>query len=218
MNRVNLNENLQGTVRNVSYSYGELSCLTNETIQLSGSTISSSYQYDNMGNRSRIQSLLGINFQTTNYFYGEADRLYYSNVNSINNILTNYSYDFNGNLTAENHTDYAFSPNNYSATYGYDARNRLSDREWEIYFEARLGVKMVANLYGRRQLLHLWQEQKGSCPVCHQKITKLSGWHSHHIVWRSNGGQDGAENRVLLHPNCHSQVHSQKLKVGKPRS
>jgi len=97
------------------------------------------------------------------------------------------------------------------------AANRY-DREWEIYFEARLGVKMVANLYGRRQLLHLWQEQKGICPICQQKITKLTGWHSHHIVWRSNGGKDGAENRVLLHPNCHNQVHSQKLKVAKPRS
>ena len=91
------------------------------------------------------------------------------------------------------------------------------DPPWEIYFEERLGVKMVANLQGKRQLLYLWREQNGICPVCDQKITKLSGWHNHHIVWRTNGGKDSAENRVLLHPNCHSQVHSQKLNVAKPR-
>lgn len=92
------------------------------------------------------------------------------------------------------------------------------DREWEIYFEERLGVKMVENLRGKRQLLYLWKEQNGICPVCSQKITKLTGWHSHHIIWRTNGGKDSAENRILLHPNCHSQVHSQKLTVVKPRS
>lgn len=46
------------------------------------------------------------------------------------------------------------------------------------------------------------------CPVCKEKITKLTGWHSHHMVWRSLGGSDLQENRVLLHPNCHAQVHS----------
>jgi RNA-directed DNA polymerase len=37
------------------------------------------------------------------------------------------------------------------------------------------------------------------------------------LVWRCHGGADGSRNRVLLHPNCHSQVHSRKLKVVKPR-
>jgi len=92
------------------------------------------------------------------------------------------------------------------------------DPQWEIYFEERLGVKMVDNLKGRRQLLRLWKEQDGLCPVCHQKITKLTGWHNHHIVRRTHGGDDKAENRVLLHPNCHSQVHCLGLTVVKPRS
>jgi len=55
------------------------------------------------------------------------------------------------------------------------------------------------------------------CPLCHQKITTLTGWHAHHVVWRSKGGRDSAENRVLLHPNCHRQAHSQGLDVVKPR-
>lgn len=91
------------------------------------------------------------------------------------------------------------------------------DPAWEVYFEKRLGVKMVNTLRGKRQLLRLWKEQKGICPVCQQKITQLTGWHNHHIVWRSLGGSDKAENRVLLHPNCHRLVHSQCLTVEKPR-
>ncbi len=90
------------------------------------------------------------------------------------------------------------------------------DPQWEVYFEERLGLKMARDLAGRRKLLYLWQEQGGLCPVCGQKITKLTGWHNHHIVWRSKGGSDGAENRVLLHPNCHSQVHNRGLSVAKP--
>jgi RNA-directed DNA polymerase len=76
---------------------------------------------------------------------------------------------------------------------------------------------MVDNLKGRRQLLQLWKEQRGTCPVCKQKITKQTGWHNHHVVWRSLGGSDLQENRILLHPNFHAQVHNQPLTVKKPR-
>ncbi len=91
------------------------------------------------------------------------------------------------------------------------------DPAWETYFEKRLDVQMEARLKGRRWLRHLWKEQNGLCPVCTQKITRITGWHSHHLLWRSKGGTDSAENRVLLHPTCHQQVHSQGLSVEKPR-
>ncbi len=90
------------------------------------------------------------------------------------------------------------------------------DPAWELYFEERLGAKMVESLHGRRQLIRLWKEQNGICPVCHQKITKITGWHNHHITWRALGGTDKVDNRVLLHPNCHRQVHSQDFDVEKP--
>lgn len=89
--------------------------------------------------------------------------------------------------------------------------------EWEVYLEERLGVKMASNLQGKRTLHYLWLEQNGLCPICNQKITQLTGWHNHHIVWRVMGGSDGVENRVLLHPQCHAQVHAQGLSVSKPR-
>jgi RNA-directed DNA polymerase len=91
------------------------------------------------------------------------------------------------------------------------------DPEWETYFERRLDVQMEASLKGKRHLLFLWKEQDGLCPVCNQKITKLTGWHSHHVRWRSKGGTDTAENRVLLHPTCHHQVHFGNAQVEKPR-
>lgn len=91
------------------------------------------------------------------------------------------------------------------------------DPEWETYFERRLDVQMESSLKGKRHLLFLWKEQGGLCPVCNQKITKLTGWHSHHVRWRSKGGTDTAENRVLLHPTCHHQVHFGNVHVEKPR-
>jgi RNA-directed DNA polymerase len=91
------------------------------------------------------------------------------------------------------------------------------DPEWETYFEKRLDEKTVANLRSRESLRWLWLSQQGICPVCQQKITKQTGWHSHHIVWKVFGGHNGMSNRVLLHPDCHEQVHALKLTVEKPR-
>jgi RNA-directed DNA polymerase len=91
------------------------------------------------------------------------------------------------------------------------------DPDWEQYFEHRLEIQMAQKLKGYRKLIDLWYEQDGKCPVCNQKITKSTGWNSHHIIWRSHGGGDGVSNLVLLHPVCHKQVHSLGLTVAKPR-
>ena len=91
------------------------------------------------------------------------------------------------------------------------------DPHWEPYFEQRLGLKMASDLKGRRQLRYLWREQNGLCPICQQKITQLTGWHSHHIVRRVDGGGDGLSNRLLLHPECHSKVHNLGIEVDKLR-
>ena len=76
--------------------------------------------------------------------------------------------------------------------------------------------KMLDHTKGYGQLVRLWYEQEGLCPICDWKITKESGWNIHHIIWRSKGGNDGMTNCVLLHPECHRQVHNLKLEVDKP--
>lgn len=91
------------------------------------------------------------------------------------------------------------------------------DPQWEAYFEKRLDTRMTDKLWGKRQVLSLWRSQQGICPICQQKITETTGWARHHIVWRCHGGGDTLDNLVLLHPNCHRQVHNQKLSVVKPR-
>ncbi len=92
-----------------------------------------------------------------------------------------------------------------------------SDPKWELSLEARLGLTMADSLRGRRRLNDLWREQHGLCPVCGEPITRLTGWHQHHLVWRSQGGSEGVENRVLLHPNGHRQAHAKGFSVSKPR-
>jgi RNA-directed DNA polymerase len=91
------------------------------------------------------------------------------------------------------------------------------DPAWESYFEDRLRHQMVVNFRERKRLLRLWFDQEGICPICSQKITKDTDWNIHHILWRVEGGKDTLDNLVLLHPNCHRQVHSLGLSVSKPR-
>lgn len=92
------------------------------------------------------------------------------------------------------------------------------DPTWEMYFESRLAAKMAETFEGRETLKDLWEEQQGKCPMCWQKITKETGWNIHHLIHRVSGGSDRLENLVLLHPNCHRQVHVQGLKLEKTAS
>ena len=89
-----------------------------------------------------------------------------------------------------------------------DNRVNPYDPQWELYLEKRLGRQMTNSFRGRKTLLSLWKRQRGRCPHCHEMITTTTGWHSHHKVWRSHGGSDTVDNRVLLHPTCHRQLHS----------
>jgi len=81
------------------------------------------------------------------------------------------------------------------------------DPIWEPYFEQRRFRKTVDELPDRFKLRGLWRLQRGICPVCGELINQTSGWNIHHLVWRVYGGGDELENLVLLHPECHTQVH-----------
>jgi RNA-directed DNA polymerase len=88
---------------------------------------------------------------------------------------------------------------------------------YETYFEAREGFHMLDTFRGIQTLRFLWMEQRGLCAICNTKITRITGWRVHHCVPLVMGGSKSAENRVLLHPECHDRVHRQRLSVSKPR-
>jgi len=81
------------------------------------------------------------------------------------------------------------------------------DPAFEEYFSRRLARKMDQTLDGRRKLRWLWWWQEGLCPNCLQKITRETGWHLHHRIKRTQGGTNATSNLLLLHPNCHNQLH-----------
>ena len=91
------------------------------------------------------------------------------------------------------------------------------DPAFETYFEERAGFHMRATFRGTRTLRYIWNEQHGLCKVCKLLITRTTGWRLHHCVPLVRGGSKSAENRVLLHPDCHDKVHRQNLSVSKPR-
>jgi RNA-directed DNA polymerase len=82
------------------------------------------------------------------------------------------------------------------------------DPAWEMYFEERHLKKAKAVLWDKRTQYNMLRMQQSACPVCGEPLTEETCWHNHHIVWRVYGGGDELANRVLLHPNCHQQVHS----------
>jgi RNA-directed DNA polymerase len=91
------------------------------------------------------------------------------------------------------------------------------DPAYETYFEKREADHMRDTFRGTRTLRYLWYEQRGCCPVCNERITRITGWRLHHCVPRVLGGSTNATNRVLLHPECHDRVHRQRIAVSKPR-
>ncbi|PLP91901.1 group II intron reverse transcriptase/maturase [Pseudomonas sp. FFUP_PS_473] len=84
------------------------------------------------------------------------------------------------------------------------------DAEHELKWEALRVQRMQHKLRYRGQILWLFKRQQGKCVLCGHAISRDTGWHDHHVIRRVDGGPDTLENRVLLHPNCHALVHSQK--------
>ncbi|EBL8454843.1 HNH endonuclease, partial [Salmonella enterica] len=74
--------------------------------------------------------------------------------------------------------------------------------------EERLSRNWLNSVNGRRRIATIWERQNRVCPICNQQFTQDSGWNIHHIVKKVLGGSDAVENLVLLHPNCHRQLHS----------
>jgi RNA-directed DNA polymerase len=86
------------------------------------------------------------------------------------------------------------------------------DKQWESYFEKRLGHQMYNSLSDNRNLQKLWNRQKGKCPNCKQVITMETDWDVHHVIPKSKGGDSRDSNLMMLHVNCHKQVHNPRFK------
>jgi len=63
------------------------------------------------------------------------------------------------------------------------------------------------------------KRQKGRCVVCGQPLRIAEeDCQIHHRIWRSQGGQEMADNMELLHANCHRQIHVQEGQTEAARS
>jgi RNA-directed DNA polymerase len=92
------------------------------------------------------------------------------------------------------------------------------DANWEQYGETLRQERMLDKMRYRKEWVKLYADQRGLCAFCGCEMDLDTGWHDHHIEYRMMGGSDALGNRVLLHPTCHTQIHSLGLKVVKPAS
>jgi RNA-directed DNA polymerase len=82
------------------------------------------------------------------------------------------------------------------------------DPAYDAYFEQRLAKKWAAGYDGHAKITRLWQQQAGKCPPCGHPITPDSRWHVHHQIPRAEGGPHTLDNLLLVHPDCHRQLHA----------
>ena len=84
------------------------------------------------------------------------------------------------------------------------------DPSWAEYLEKREKEKMKEQLQRRKKRFErrVWERQEGKCTVCNQSFISSNAWHLHHIQPKSEGGKDTLSNLMMLHPDCHRQIHS----------
>ena len=79
------------------------------------------------------------------------------------------------------------------------------DERFTEYFEDRDTKRMLREINGRKKLNALYKMQKGICPHCGEPITVERGFRIHTEV-----GADFKETNVLLHADCHRELHYSK--------
>jgi len=90
------------------------------------------------------------------------------------------------------------------------------DPQWELYGEQLRHKRMLGTARYSKQWATLYMSQGGMCALCGSPLTDDTSSHDHHLQYRMHGGSDTLSNRVLLHPNCHQQVHATGIAVTKP--
>lgn len=79
------------------------------------------------------------------------------------------------------------------------------DPSLKDYWEQR-NRKQVTELVASKQKMA--KKQHFACPVCNQSLLNGEELHTHHILPRNDGGQDKYKNLLLVHQDCHTQIHS----------
>lgn len=82
--------------------------------------------------------------------------------------------------------------------------------EDEQYFERLKMQRLKKSLVGNMKLWRIVERQDYKCAVCHQQFNSEDEWDIHHIVRRVDGGTDISSNLMMLHINCHRQIHHKK--------
>jgi RNA-directed DNA polymerase len=78
------------------------------------------------------------------------------------------------------------------------------DKEWQSYFEERIGDRMFEGMSGRKALKKMWNNQKGKCTLCSDGVNKDTGWKIH---------INEINKKEIVHPECHRKLHPELSKV-----
>ena len=88
----------------------------------------------------------------------------------------------------------------------YDASP--DDPDLRLYWERREARK--AELLSTWRHRGLAKRQRGRCSICHESLHNNEELHVHHVIPRSQGGEDAKSNLALVHLYCHQQEHKGK--------
>jgi RNA-directed DNA polymerase len=75
----------------------------------------------------------------------------------------------------------------------------------KAYWEKR-NRRQIAELVPSKQKMA--RKQNFVCPVCNQSLLNGEELHTHHIVPVEAGGEEKYRNLLLVHEDCHRQIHS----------
>lgn len=80
------------------------------------------------------------------------------------------------------------------------------DQGQELYFERRCVQSWKKEPSRKRRTL--WIIQKGTCPICKQRLYQEEELDIHHRKMKIEGGKGTLDNLALLHGTCHHQLHA----------
>ena len=112
-----------------------------------------------------------------------------------------------GNLKTGNHLPkLSWTPVRRHVMVRYDASP--DDPDLRPYWKQRQARK--AELLPTWRQRELARRQRGHCPSCHGSLHNDEELHVHHVIPKSQGGEDAISNLALVHLYCHQQIHKRR--------